>query len=66
MKEYIALFMFFIGFNSLVFSQEKNDSNTLTSSKWKIESIQIEEDLINLMEEDNWMVFNKNGFMKFI
>jgi len=61
MKKHIALFVFFIGFSSLVSSQEKKDSNNLTSSKWKIESIQIEHNIIDLAGEDNWMIFNKNG-----
>jgi len=61
MKKCIALLVFFLGFNSQVFSQEKNDSYNLTSSKWKIESIQIGQEVINLTEDDDWMIFRKDG-----
>ena len=61
MKKCIALIVFFIVCTNQVFSQEKKQSENLISTKWKIESIQIQQELINLSEEDNWMMFYENG-----
>jgi len=62
MKKLIALTFFFISISSLIFSQEKKTSISLISGTWKIESVQIQDEIINVTNEDNWISFSDKGF----
>ena len=56
------LTLIFIVFTSfLSFSQEQNNLESLTSGKWKIESVEIEDEVMNVKDEGHWMVFYPDG-----
>lgn len=61
MKKATALIVFFLGFSCLGFSQEKDSINNLTSGKWQIESMEIENETMDLSKENHWMVFSTDG-----
>ena len=48
------------------FSQEINELDFLTSSKWLVESIQIGDEAQNHSEENSWMYFNSDGTYKIV
>ena len=43
------------------FSQQENSFNNLTSGKWQIQSVEIENEVMSVSNEDSWMVFYENG-----
>ena len=45
----------------LGFSQEENNFDNLTSGKWHIASVEIENQVMDVDAEDHWMVFYENG-----
>ncbi|CAM1353857.1 lipocalin family protein [Tenacibaculum halocynthiae] len=62
MKKAILLIAFLLSFSALMYSQEIKKSASLTSGKWRIESLKIgeeKEDLSNC--KNSWMVFEKDG-----
>jgi len=61
MNKYLLLFVFLLGISHLGFSQEKENYNNLISGKWQINSVEIENEIINVENEGHWMVFNPNG-----
>jgi len=66
MKKVFTLFLFFLCISSIGFSQEKENFNNLTSGKWQIASVEIENEFINVAEEGHWMVFHSNGLYQIV
>ena len=61
MNKVLALFVFLLGISFLGFSQENKNLNNLTSGKWHIDSVQVENEFMIVTKEDNWMVFHVDG-----
>ena len=61
MNKVLALFVFLLGISFLGFSQEKGKFNNLTSGKWQIESVEIENEIMNVSKEGHWMIFHSDG-----
>ena len=61
LRKIFTLFTFLLGISFLGFSQEKDNYDNLTSGKWQIESVEIENEVMNVSEEGHWMVFLSNG-----
>ena len=61
MKKVFTLFVFLLGASYLGFSQEKDCFKNLTSGKWHITSVEIEDEVMNVAQEGHWMVFHSNG-----
>ena len=61
MKNVLSLFICLLCISFIGFSQEKNNYDNLTSGKWQIESVEIENDIMNVSDEGHWMVFYANG-----
>ena len=65
MKKIIILSIFF-AFNFAVFAQQKNELANLTSGKWKIETVEIENEVIDVANEGHWMIFYPDGFYQLL
>lgn len=61
LRKVFTLFVFLLGMSFLSFSQEKNNYDNLTSGKWQIESVEIENEIMDVSDEGHWMVFHSNG-----
>ncbi|WP_435262435.1 lipocalin family protein [Tenacibaculum sp. nBUS_03] len=62
MKKAILLIAFILSFSALMHSQETNKSVSLTSGKWRIESLKIGEEKEDFSKcKNSWMIFEKNG-----
>lgn len=61
MKKAIALVVFLLGASYLGFSQEKCNVSQLTSGKWKVKSMEIGNEKLELSGDAHWMVFRTNG-----
>lgn len=62
MKKMFFSFIFLLGVSCLGFSQEKESYDNLTSGKWQIASVAIENEVMDVAEEGHWMVFHANGY----
>lgn len=60
MKKGLLTLVFFLGISYLGFSQEK-ESDVLTSGKWRIESMQVGNEKLELSNENHWMEFHTDG-----
>lgn len=61
MKKVIALFVLILATSYSSYSQQDQNLNSLISGKWFIETMEVENDLMNLSEEGHWIVFHDNG-----
>ena len=69
MKKVLALVLFFLGSLHLVISQENSNQekfNNLVSGKWQIETVSIDNEVIDVADEGHWMVFHENGLYQIL
>lgn len=50
-----------LGASYLGFSQEKGNSEDLTFGKWRIESLDFGSEKVEFSNENNWIIFDKDG-----
>ncbi len=69
MKKVIAFALLFFGAIFLATSQETYNQDkfeNLTSGKWQIETVTVDNEIMHVADEGHWMVFYENGLYQII
>lgn len=61
MKKAIALFVLLICTSYVGYSQQDKNVNSLISGKWFIQTMEVDNDVMDLTAGNHWMVFHSNG-----
>ncbi len=61
MRKVFPMLLLLLSVVATSFSQEINELDFLTSGKWQVESVQIGDEIQSYSDNNNWMVFHKDG-----
>jgi len=60
MKKSILILVFLVS-SFITYAQQTKNVENLTSGKWKIETIEVENEVMSIENENHWMVFHADG-----